>query len=42
MYDNLAADKITVALSGRTMELQAKPDGTLVDAQGLVWSRKAE
>jgi hypothetical protein len=35
-------DKITVVLSGRSMELAAKPDGTLVDEHGQVWSRKAE
>src|SRR6185503_5498322 len=29
-------DKITVALTGRTLELQTKPDGSLVDAQGTV------
>jgi hypothetical protein len=33
-------DTITVALTGRTMALTVKPDGTLVDAHGAVWSRK--
>jgi hypothetical protein len=33
-------DRITVALTGRTMDLKANADGTLVDAHGLVWSRK--
>ncbi|HEY5925719.1 MAG TPA: hypothetical protein VIV11_28730 [Kofleriaceae bacterium] len=35
-----AGDKITVAIGGRTMELQAKADGTLVDANGTVWKRE--
>lgn len=33
-----AGEKLTIALANRTLELQAKADGTLVDEHGIVYT----